>query len=234
MYIHILGQDLSFPPVTEATREGIVAIGGDLTPKRLLKAYQQGIFPWYCENDPIIWWSPDPRMVIFLRDLHVSRSMQRVIKRKQFLLTYDKEFVRVVKECQKSRSNQDGTWITRDMVEAYVTLHKLGYAHSVEVWEKNTLAGGIYGVSLGRAFFGESMFTRVNNASKFGLIQLVLDLRKRGYDFLDCQVSSNHLVQLGAAEISRDNFIKCLKKSLKYETLRGKWHFKSDIPSPFE
>lgn len=204
---------------------GILAIGGDLLPGRLLEAYRQGIFPWYSEGDPIIWWSPNPRFVLFLDELKVSRSMKKVLRQGVFRTTYDRNFREVVTACQKSRRKQKGTWITDDMLEAYCDLHALGYAHCAEAWYGEKLVGGIYGVSIGRCFFGESMFSRMSNASKAALINLVYKLKGLKFEFMDCQVYTAHLESLGGRYISRGEFIDLLKAGLRHETLRGNWRY---------
>src|SRR5271157_210859 len=223
MPIFRLGDETIFPPVHLASGNGILAIGGDLSPDRLIEAYRQGIFPWYSEGDPIIWWSPDPRFILFLEELRVSRSMMKVLRRGIFRITYDHKFREVVLSCQKSRRKQNGTWITDDMLEAYCKLHELGIAHSAEAWHEGKLVGGIYGVSLGRCFFGESMFSLMSNASKAALINLVCKLKELKFEFLDCQVYTAHLDSLGARFISRDDFTGLIKSGLRHETLRGNW-----------
>jgi leucyl/phenylalanyl-tRNA--protein transferase len=225
MPIFRLGDETIFPPVHLTSGNGILAIGGDLSPGRLLTAYRQGIFPWYGEGDPIIWWSPDPRFILFLEKLKVSRSMMKVMRRRTFGITYDHKFREVVLSCQKLRREQNGTWITDDMLEAYCTLHDLGIAHSAEAWHEGKLVGGIYGVSLGRCFFGESMFSLMSNASKAALINLVYRLRELKFEFMDCQVYTAHMESLGACFISRNEFIGLLKSGLRHETLQGSWEF---------
>ena len=218
----LLSEDeISFPPSHLATKEGVLAVGGDLSVERLLLAYRMGIFPWYSEGDPIIWWSPDPRLILLPNELRISHSMRQVINRKQFTVTFDTCFRDVIMACSGiNRPDQPGTWITPDMVEAYCRLHVAGYAHSVEAWLDGTLAGGLYGVSVGGAFFGESMFTRVSNASKFALIRLAQTL---DFSFIDCQVHTPHLESLGAKEIPRQDFLEFLQQSLQRETRRGNW-----------
>lgn len=216
--------NFSFPSVRHATSEGIIAIGGNLSPGMLLSAYRQGIFPWYSEGDPIIWWSPDPRCVIFPSELHISRSSKKILRKGRFRVTLDTSFDDVINSCKKMpRPHQHGTWITDEMLRAYVRLHQLGFAHSIEVWEGTLLAGGLYGVSLGGCFFAESMFRRIPNASKIALIKLVKLCEALGFDMIDCQIPSPHLLNSGAREIPREAFINLLKKSLKKDTLRGNW-----------
>jgi len=210
--------------VEQASPDGVVAAGGALDPEVLLNAYCHGIFPWYSDDRmPVLWWSPDPRMVLFFKDLHVSRSMRRVINRGVFTLSFDRDFEAVLRGCQGPRSFQEGTWITPRMAGAYRQLFKLGFAHSLEVWSGKELAGGMYGLALGRCFFGESMFSRRGNASKFGFIKIARNLQRRGYHFLDCQVSSDHLRTLGATEIPRRRFLRLLREGLGYPTERGSW-----------
>ncbi len=198
-------------------------MGGDLSPERLLAAYREGIFPWYSEGEPILWWSPDPRFVLFIHELHVSRSMRQFLKKKSVQITFDRSFNEVISSCSKPRRGQNGTWITKEMRQAYLNLHTLGFAHSVEVWKNGSLVGGLYGVSLGRLFFGESMFSDIPNASKAALIELHSFLSERGFSLIDCQIGSRHLASLGARFIPRTEFIRILKDSLQYDTLRGNW-----------
>ena len=207
MPIYKLIDELIFPPVSEA-EDGIVAIGGDLSPERLMLAYQSGIFPWYSEGDPIVWWSPDPRCVLLPEKLHISRSMQRVLSKKLFEITFNQDFHGVIENCKRIfRKGQEGTWITEEMKEAYIRLHELGHAHSIEVWKDKELVGGMYGIDLGTVFCGESMFSRESNASKVALISFMQRFQERGGRLLDCQVHNNHLESLGAEEISREEFM---------------------------
>lgn len=213
-----------FPPVEASTPEGIIAVGGNLSPGMILSAYSQGIFPWYTEDHPILWWSPDPRCVILPHEIHISKSMKKLLKQNRFSVSLDTCFWEVISACKEiPRKNQDGTWITDEMREAYQELHRLGYAHSLEVWREKLLVGGIYGVSLGRTFFGESMFSMVSNTSKVALIRLMELLNKMKFDLFDCQVYSPHLETFGAKQIGREEFLKRLNKSLEKETLRGSW-----------
>jgi len=208
----LLGAALVFPPVEMASPEGILAFGGDLQPQRLILAYQSGIFPWYNEGEPIIWYSPSERMVLFPEELHISRSMRTMMRNHEFHLTWNKAFEQVIDQCQKSpRKDQLGTWITEEMKEAYIRLHKLGFAKSVEVWHKDELVGGLYGIDLGHIFCGESMFSKVSNTSKLAFIHLVQELQKKDYKLIDCQVYNEHLESLGAREISREEFVRLLK-----------------------
>lgn len=215
MPIFQLNARLAFPPPNLATDDGILAIGGDLSVKRLQLAYQSGIFPWYSADEPIIWWSPDPRFVLFPEKLKVAKSLQRVIKSGKFSVTFDRDFKSVINNCRTvKRPMQDGTWITGDMIEAYCALHKAGFAHSVEVWQDDKLAGGLYGVSLGKCFFGESMFTRVSDASKVGFVTMMEHLRKLDFKLVDCQVYTDHLLRFGAEEIPRKEFLRLLKDAI--------------------
>ncbi|WP_334124091.1 leucyl/phenylalanyl-tRNA--protein transferase [Empedobacter brevis] len=206
-----LSSDLVFPDYDEVTSEGILAIGGDLSPERLILAYQKGIFPWFNEDDPIIWWFPQDRFVLFPENLHVSKSMKKVFRDQTFSYTENKAFRDVVLNCsQVDRKNQDGTWITTDMIEAYCKLHEMGIAKSIEVWQNNELVGGFYGVDTGEVFCGESMFAKVSNASKVGFIQFVAKYHKK-YKLIDCQVYTEHLASLGAMEIPSDVFLDYLQ-----------------------
>lgn len=209
--MYFLTRELYFPPVGHSSADGLVAIGGDLSPERLMLAYRNGIFPWFEEDEPILWWSPPERMVLFLDELKISKSMRNILNRGMFRVTYNTAFEDVIKACRHiAREGQDGTWITDEMTEAYCRLHKLGIARSFEVWQDNELVGGLYGVDLGHVFCGESMFSRVPNASKVAFIALVKQLEKENYRLLDCQVHNNHLESLGAREIDRDDFLEIL------------------------
>jgi leucyl/phenylalanyl-tRNA--protein transferase len=202
MPIFELSRDVAFPDTDLTDPSGILAVGGDLSSARLLLAYRSGIFPWFNEGDPIVWWSPDPRTVLYPEELKVSHSMKKVLRNKTFSVTADEDFESVILQCKaQKRPGQRGTWITNDMVDAYVKLHRLGYAHSFEVWKGESLAGGLYGVSIGRFFAGESMFSKVSNASKVAFIALAKTLQQLGFPIVDCQVHTNHLASLGAREI---------------------------------
>lgn len=217
-------QYFQFPPVYKSTEEGIVAAGGNLSPGMLLSAYAQGIFPWYSEYEPILWWSPHPRFVLFPEELHISKSMRRTLNKEVFTCTFDTGFDEVIRSCREiERPGQPGTWITEDMVEAYRELHRLGYAHSAEAWHEEKLAGGLYGVSLGRCFFGESMFSNMADSSKAALIFLTRRVKELDFHFIDCQVYTPHLTTLGAREIPRREFIKRLQDALEFSTLKGRW-----------
>lgn len=210
--MHYLTQSIKFPNINEATPDGLLAIGGDLSPQRLLYAYQHGIFPWFSDDEPILWWSPNPRFVLFPKKLKVSKSMKLALRNKDYEVTINKNFRAVITECAKAkRSGQTDTWITNGMIEAYVNLHDLGYAKSVEVWSKDELVGGLYGVDLCNGVFcGESMFAKKSNASKIAFITFI---QNTNYKLIDCQVYTNHLESLGAEEISRDIFMEYLRDS---------------------
>ncbi len=224
MPIFRLGRDVAFPDPARAEPDGLLAVGGDLRPERLLSAYALGIFPWFDASSPILWWSPDPRLVLDPERLHVSRSLQRTIRRGTYRVTADTAFERVIRRCAaRPRPGQRGTWITRDMADAYVRLHRLGFAHAFEAWEGDALAGGLYGVSLGAAFFGESMFADRPDASKVAFVRAVEWLVARGIRLVDCQVRTDHLVSLGAHEIPRAVFLARLAEALERPTLRGSW-----------
>ncbi|MCP4284581.1 MAG: leucyl/phenylalanyl-tRNA--protein transferase [Gammaproteobacteria bacterium] len=197
-----------FPPVDLAEQEpnGLLAVGGDLSSTRLLNAYRSGIFPWYSDNQPILWWSPNPRTVLYPEKLKISRSLGKTLRNKPFKVTFDRTFTRVMAACSAPRKNEDGTWITSEMVTAYRELHRIGFAHSVEVWLEDQLVGGLYGVALGSVFFGESMFSIERDASKVALVYLARLLKERDYQLIDCQVYSAHLISLGAEEIDRARF----------------------------
>ncbi|KAF2515778.1 leucyl/phenylalanyl-tRNA--protein transferase [Flavobacterium salilacus subsp. salilacus] len=209
--MYFLSRELYFPSVTTASPEGIVAVGGDLSPERLLLAYRNGIFPWFEDDEPILWWSPPKRMVLFFEELKISKSMRNIINRGVFRITYNTAFREVIANCRTiQRNGQDGTWITEDMIAAYVKLHEMGYAKSVEVWQEDVLVGGLYGIDLGTVFCGESMFSRVSNASKAAFIALAQKLKEENYRLLDCQVHNAHLESLGAREINREAFLKII------------------------
>ena len=202
---------LLFPSPEQASAEGIVAVGGDLQPERVMLAYRKGIFPWFESDDFLLWWSPDPRMVLFPNRLKVSKSMRTVLRKKQFEVTFNKAFDQVVEACAKvKRFGQNGTWITPGLMEVYSSLHTQGHAHSVEVWEEGSLVGGLYGIDLGTVFCGESMFSKSSNASKVALIYLVKELKKNKYELIDCQVPTQHLASMGAESISRTEFLTFL------------------------
>jgi len=202
---------INFPPVSSASEEGLLAIGGDLAPERILHAYRNGIFPWYSEDSPVLWWSPDPRCVLFPEKLAISSSMKSMLRKGEMRFTVNKAFDEVIRNCQNiSRKGQEGTWITKEIVEAYTKLHELGVAHSAEVWHKGEIAGGLYGLKIGKVFFGESMFSKKNNASKYAFIRYVHELQAQGVALVDCQVETEHLKSLGATCIRREQFIGLL------------------------
>jgi len=209
--MHQLSSEHIFPSALSANNDGVVAIGGDLDPKRILKAYKQGIFPWFESDDYLVWWSPDPRMVLFPEKLRISKSTKKILKDANFKVTFNQSFDEVVDCCAKvKRFGQNGTWITEGLKKAYNLLHKEGHAFSVEVWKDFELVGGLYGIDLGDVFCGESMFSKENNASKIGFIHLIKELSKNGYKLIDCQVPSAHMKSLGAEEISRQQFLNFL------------------------
>lgn len=211
--IPYIGYEFSFPPLESATQDGLLAYGGDLSAKRLLLAYRNGIFPWFNDNDPILWWSPNPRSVLFTDEFIFRKSLKK--RMKHFEIRYDTAFKQVMHECGKiPREGQNGSWITAEMIEAYSVLHDMGYAHSVEAWQDGELVGGLYGVSIGKIFFGESMFARVSDASKVAFAHLIERIKKAGFEIIDCQISSPHLKSLGAREISREEFSTILKNKV--------------------
>jgi leucyl/phenylalanyl-tRNA--protein transferase len=230
--IYRLGREIAFPDPSRAEPDGLLAVGGDLGPERLLAAYSEGIFPWYDERSPILWWSPDPRLVLYPDELHVSRRLARTIRQGRFRISSDAAFEDVIRRCAaRARPGQRGTWITDEMIEAYVSLHRLGFAHSIEAWEGEDLAGGLYGVSLGAAFFGESMFADRTDASKVAFARAVEWLRDRGVRLVDCQVRTEHLVSLGAREVPRHEFLARLAAALDAPTMRGRWEIRA-APKP--
>jgi len=234
MTIFLLSDKIAFPPQHLAEKEGLLAIGGDLSEKRLLLAYQMGIFPWYSADEPIMWWTPDPRFVLYPSDLRISRSLKKIIKKKTFTIKIDTAFDQVINACADIRTQrQEETWIVNDMIAAYCHLHDAGFAHSFEAWTDNELVGGLYGVSMGKCFFGESMFSHQSNSSKVAFAFMVDYLQTRSFDFIDCQVTTDHLIRSGAREIPRKRFLKELGHSLKFPTLKGKWHCKSFLDKEF-
>ncbi len=211
--MYLLPEDIIFPPVHLANDDGLLAIGGDLSVERLELAYKSGIFPWYNQGEPIIWYSPNYRMVLFPKDLKISKSMRKIIRNNEFKITFNQNFSEVISNCKSiEREEQGGTWITNEMQQAYIKLHEKGIAKSVEVWQNNKLVGGLYGIDLGNVFCGESMFSKISNTSKLAFIFLVQKLEREHYKLIDCQVYNKHLASLGAKEISREEFLKYLKK----------------------
>jgi len=220
-----LGAGTPFPPLERAQKDpnGLLAVGGDLSPQRLLDAYRRGIFPWYSDGDPILWWSPDPRMVLFPGELRVTRSLAKTLRNKPHEIRFDTAFDEVMRGCAAPRPDQGGTWIQPEMRAAYQRLHRLGHAHSAETWIDGELAGGLYGVSIGAAFFGESMFSRSRDASKLAFVALVRRLAAEGCGLIDCQMHTEHLASLGAREIPRREFARRVKDLVDYPRLPGRW-----------
>lgn len=229
-----LGPRDPFPPVTAALRDpnGLLAAGADLSPARLLDAYARGIFPWSSDDEPLLWWSPDPRMVLWLRALHVSRSLGRVLRSARYRVTLDTAFRGVMAGCAAPRRDGDGTWITQGMMEVYARLAALGHAHSVEAWAGPELAGGLYGVALGRMFFGESMFSRRPDASKVALVTLARQLDRWGFELVDCQMSTPHLASLGARETPRAEFLRHVGRLVRLPAVPAPWVLDRDLPHP--
>ncbi len=217
--------DAPFPPVSKALKSpnGLLCAGGDLSPQRIVEAYSQAIFPWYSEGDPILWWSPDPRMVLFPEEIKVSRSLRKRVASGAYETRVDTAFRDVIEACAAPRDGQGGTWIVPEMVEAYVRLHELGFAHCVESWQEDRLVGGLYGMALGKAFFGESMFARAPDASKVALVRLVERLRANGVRVIDCQQATAHLASLGAREIPRKAFAQLVQESIQYPPTGQRW-----------
>jgi leucyl/phenylalanyl-tRNA--protein transferase len=224
-----------FPPVERAMRDpnGLLAAGADLSPTRLLDAYAHGIFPWFGDDDPVLWWSPDPRMVLWLAEMHVSRSLRRTIRSRTFTVTADRAFADVMAGCAGPRNGPGGTWITPEMRQAYERLSVLGYAHSVETWSDGALVGGLYGVALGRVFFGESMFTRQPDASKVALVHLVRQLERWGFAAIDCQMSTEHLASLGAREVPRSDFLAHVRQFAGRPQVPSPWVLDADLMEPW-
>ena len=218
----------------QASPEGLLAIGGDLSSERLLAAYRLGIFPWYSAGQPILWWSPNTRAMLYPNQVKISRSLRKTLKRGEFTVTHDTCFEDVIRACAAPRGadNDPGTWITPEMIEAYLALHRLGYAHSVEIWRHGKLAGGLYGLALGRGFFGESMFSRYADASKVALVKLAEYLARLDFRFIDCQMPSPHLASLGAVPVSRERFMRELASALKQPDQLGPWTEDSGQPRP--
>jgi leucyl/phenylalanyl-tRNA---protein transferase len=215
----------AFPPVEKALKDpnGLLCAGGDLSPARLLEAYRRGIFPWYSGDEPILWWSPDPRMVLFCDELKVSRSLAKSLRNRGFEVTVDASFKEVISNCSKPRKSEGGTWLGPEMQAAYLALHRMGHAHSFETWQGGRLVGGLYGVALGRMFYGESMFSRATDASKVALVGLVGELAARGFPLIDCQQNTPLLASLGAREIPRRQFLRRITALVNYAEPMGKW-----------
>lgn len=225
-----------FPSPNQAMRDpnGLLAIGGDLSATRLLSAYAQGIFPWYNPDEPILWWCPDPRAVLFPSDFHVSRSLARRLRKPDYAVTLNRAFPAVLEACSAPRTRGRGTWLGAEMKHAYQDLHERGHAQSIEVWQGRELAGGLYGVSLGRAFYGESMFSRIDDGSKIALHYLCRQLRAWDFELMDCQISSPHLATLGAVEIPREQFLGRLRAAVAQPAPTGRWRFDIEVPAPQE
>ena len=228
--IPLLQNDLPFPPVNRALRNpnGLLAAGGDLSPARLLQAYRHGVFPWFGEDEPILWWSPDPRMVLIPREFKISHSLRKVLRQGKFEVRLDTAFADVMRSCAAPREGANGTWIHKEMIAAYSELHRMGYAHSVESWLDGELVGGLYGIALGRMFYGESMFSRKTDASKVALAQLCAQLARWDFGMIDCQMNTPHLASLGAGEIPRDEFIARLQDLINYPPVTA-WRFDNDL-----
>ena len=222
-----------FPDVVLALRDpdGLLAVGGDLSVERLLAAYQRGIFPWYSGDQPILWWSPDPRSVLFPDKLHVSRSLRKVLRKQEYKITFDTAFAEVIHACSQPRAGDPGTWITDEMQQAYIRLHQAGYAHSIEIWLNGKLVGGLYGIAIGKVFFGESMFSRVTDASKVAFVFLVRQLQRWQFGVIDCQIQSAHLDQFGAELIPRSEFTMLLNQFCNQTGLSGLWTIDVDLES---
>lgn len=221
---------LSFPPATEANPEGLLAIGGKLSEDWLLAAYEKGLFPWFNEGEPILWWSPDPRCIIFPERVHISKSMHRVLNNSELEFKLDTNFKSVIRQCANvDRKGENGTWITNEMIAAYTKLYDIGMAHSAELYRGDELVGGLYGVCVGGVFFGESMFSKEKNASKVVLIRLCVWLQNHGFELFDCQMFSSHLGSMGAEEVSREEFLRRLETGLEIPTIRGKWNASEDF-----
>ncbi|BAU57515.1 leucyl/phenylalanyl-tRNA--protein transferase [Halorhodospira halochloris] len=229
-WLHENRPDEPFPHAEQAMKEpnGLLAIGGDLSVQRICSAYRNGIFPWYGEGQPILWWSPDPRGIFLPGDLHISRSLRRRLNQAPYTVTLDNNFEAVIAGCAAPRSADEGTWITHEMINAYIELHYSGFAHSVEVWLEDELVGGLYGVALHKAFFGESMFSRARDASKVALAKLCPQLWRWGFDFFDCQMSNPHLERMGIREVPRSEYLKLLTKAMKKPHLSSVWNFASN------
>jgi len=224
MAIYQLTEDIGFPSPKLANEDGLLAVDGDLSAERILLAYSQGIFPWYSEGSRLLWWSPDPRLILYPSKLKRSKSLIRIIKSGKYKCTFDNNFECVIKMCAKiPRDEENGTWLVDEMVKAYIKLHNLGYAHSVETYYENELVGGLYGLSLGKSFFGESMFFKKSDASKVALSYLCQQTEAMGFYFIDAQVETNHLIKMGAQKIKRNDFLELLEKALKSPTCKGKW-----------
>ncbi len=225
-----LSSRIEFPPAWFARADGLLCVGGDLCTERLLLAYENGIFPWFSRKEPILWWSPDPRLVIFPASIHISRSLKKVLKKGHFTTSINQAFEQVIRACAAPRGlYSEGTWLVEEMIEAYIDLHHKGYAHSIETWKNGRLVGGLYGVCLGGAFFGESMFSWANNASKVALTALAAHMAKFGGDLIDCQITTDHLLSMGGVEIPRNRFLSLIAQSVKRKDILHIWDHHLDI-----
>lgn len=225
-----LSTRLDFPPAWLARSDGLLCIGGDLSPKRLVLAYENGIFPWFSENEPILWWSPDPRLVLFPEDINISKSLKKKINKNLFDIRVDTAFEQTIASCAKPRrKDHAGTWLVDGMIEAYINLHLMGYAHSIETWRQGNLVGGLYGLCLGGSFFGESMFSFESDASKIALAALARHLKQHNFDLIDCQVTTSHLLSMGATEISRNSFLDIIHVSTKRKDIQNIWNSNSRL-----
>ena len=226
-----LHEHMPFPPLELALKEpnGLLAAGADLSPARLIGAYRQGIFPWFNDGDPVLWWSPDPRMVMFPGELNLSRSLRKTLTKHHYEIRIDSAFREVMQGCAEPRKTQQGTWISPRMIDAYSQLHELGIAHSVETWINGALTGGLYGMAIGNMFYGESMFSRVTDASKIAFAHLTKQLDRWGFGMIDCQMSTPHLASLGAREIPREEFIPALTRLINHPRINGPWQFDHDL-----
>jgi len=225
MPIFRLSKRIDFPPAWLARSDGLLCIGGDLSSERLLLAYKNGIFPWFSKDEPFLWWSPDPRLVLFPKEINISKSLNKKIKKNLFSITVDTAFEQTIRSCAKPRKNeQKGTWLVNEMIDSYIQLHNMGYAHSIETWRDDKLVGGLYGVCLGGSFFGESMFSFESDASKIALVALANYLKKQCFDLIDCQVTTTHLLNMGACEISRNSFLDIISKSVKRKEFKNIWN----------
>ena len=221
--------NILFPP-PHLAQDGLLAMGGDLSPERLIAAYRNGIFPWYSEGSPILWWSPDPRMIMFPKKIHIARRLRRTLRRGEFHVAADTAFPEIIAQCAHTpRQDQGGTWILPEIIRAYTLLHTRGYAHSVECWRDGELVGGLYGVSVGAAFFAESMYSKVSNASKAALVALAMHCRRRQDIFIDCQMPTAHLARMGAQPVPRQEFLTLLKEATQQRTARGPWKLAPDL-----
>jgi len=223
-----LSEKLDFPPAWLARSDGLLCIGGDLSPERLLLAYKNGIFPWFSKDEPFLWWSPDPRLVLLPDGVNISKSLKKKIRKEIFTIKVDTAFEQTILSCAKPRK-EEGTWLVEEMIDAYIDLHKQGYAHSIETWKNDKLVGGLYGVCIGGSFFGESMFSFESDASKIALVALANHLKKNHFDLIDCQVTTRHLLSMGAVEISRNSFLDIITDSIKRKNIKNIWNTSENL-----